>query len=117
MKRNVKISILVIGLVLVAALVVASYLSMNKIRSTLATASAPNPATQAAVSSTAPKAVATPNASAANAACEKCTDACLKSQNGDLRTLQGCEDLCYDECHPGGGTKRTRPKLKYKLRP
>ncbi len=116
MKRSVKISILVIGVVLGAALVLAFYLSLNKIRSVLAT-SAPNPATQTAVSSAAPKAVATPNAGAANAACEKCVDACVRSQNGDLSTLRGCEELCYDECHPGGGTKTSRPKLKHKLRP
>ncbi len=117
MRRSAKISILVTGVVMVAALVLAFYLSLNKIRSVLATTSAPNPATQAAVSSASPKAVATPNASAANAACEKCVDACVRSQNGDLRTLVGCEELCYDECHPGGGAKPTRPKLKHKLRP
>ena len=114
MRPSVKIGILIVALVLMA--MCGLFLSRNKIRSALSTASLPEPAPPVAVAAASPKpAPKVPHTG--NAGCDKCMDDCVGRYNGDLSTVSGCADFCYDQCQgrtAGGGR---HPKYKHKERP
>lgn len=116
MRRSVKTGILLVALVLMA--VCGLFFLRTKIRSALSTGSLPKPEPPAAVAAASPK-PATGVPHTGNAGCDKCMDDCVARYNGDLSTVSGCADLCYDKCEGSrnGGGRTGRPKLKHKERP